>query len=114
MDRGVALVVAAAVGAAVVTQAPLNSQLGRSVGALQASVIALSVSLVLVTALALLTSGLAGLRDAGDAPWYALVGGGTMGALYVGSIVYTVRALGAGGVPGGQRLRPAAVGVPHR
>ena len=98
MDRGVALVVAAVVGACVAMQAPLNSQLGRTVGGLQASVLALTVSLLALTALALLTSGLGGLRHAGDAPWYALVGGGAMGALYVGSIVYTVRALGAGGL----------------
>jgi|SRR3954447_2420930 transporter family-2 protein len=98
MDRGVALVVAAAVGAAVATQAPLNSQLARSVGGLQASVFALGVSLVALTALALMTGGLGGLREVGDAPCYAVVGGGAMGALYVGSIVYTVRALGAGGL----------------
>jgi transporter family-2 protein len=98
MDRGVALVAAALVGAAVATQAPLNSMLGRSVGGLQASVVALSVSLVALAALALVTSGLGGIRSVGDAPWYAVVGGGAMGALYVGSIVYTVRALGAGGL----------------
>jgi transporter family-2 protein len=98
MDRGVAIVVASMVGAAVVTQGPLNSQLGRAVGALPASVLALSVSLVALTTLALLTGGLGGLRNVGEAPWYAVVGGGAMGALYVGSIVYTVRALGAGGL----------------
>lgn len=98
MDRGVALVVAALVGAAVATQAPLNSMLGRHVGGLQASVVALTVSLAALTTLALVTSGLGGIRNVGNAPWYAVVGGGAMGALYVGSIVYTVRALGAGGL----------------
>ena len=67
-------------------------------GGLQASVVALTVSLAALTTLALVTSGLGGIRNVGNAPWYAVVGGGAMGALYVGSIVYTVRALGAGGL----------------
>src|ERR671925_111993 len=68
MDKGVAVVVAAVVGGLVVTQGPLNSQLGRTVGGLQASVIALTVSLVAVLVLAALTDGLSGLRRIGDAP----------------------------------------------
>src|ERR671921_329657 len=35
---------------------------------------------------------------AGEAPLHVAVGGGLIGALYVGSIVWTVRALGAGGL----------------
>jgi bacterial/archaeal transporter family-2 protein len=98
MDKGVAVVVAAVVGGLVVTQGPLNSQLGRTVGGLQASVIALSVSLVAVLVLAALTDGLGGLRRVGDAPAHVVIGGGLAGALYVGSIVWTVRALGVGGL----------------
>jgi bacterial/archaeal transporter family-2 protein len=98
VDRGVAVVVAAVVGGVVVTQGPLNSQLGRTVGGLQASVIALSVSLVAILMLAAVTGGLGGLRRVGDAPWHVAIGGGLAGALYVGSIVWTVRALGVGGL----------------
>jgi transporter family-2 protein len=98
VDRGVAVVVAAVVGGIVVTQGPLNSQLGRTVGGLQASVIALSVSLVAIVMLAAITDGLGGLRRIGDAPWHVAIGGGLAGALYVGSIVWTVRALGVGGL----------------
>jgi bacterial/archaeal transporter family-2 protein len=98
MDRGVAAVLATAIGAGVAMQAPLNSQLGRTVGGLQASVWALAVSLVTLAAVALLTSGLGGLRHAADAPVYVLFGGGILGAIYVGSIVFTVRALGASGL----------------
>jgi bacterial/archaeal transporter family-2 protein len=98
MDRGVAVAVAAVVGGLVATQAPLNSQLGRTVGGLQASVVALCVSLVALTTLAALTDGLGGIRRIGDAPWHVAIGGGLAGALYVGSIVWTVRALGAGGL----------------
>ena len=46
VDKGVAVAVAAVVGGLVVTQAPLNSQLGRAVGGLQASVVALGISFV--------------------------------------------------------------------
>ena len=98
MDKGVAVVLAAVIGGIVVLQGPLNSQLGRTVGGLQASVVALTVSLIAVATLAALTDGLGGIRRIGDAPLHVAVGGGLAGALYVGSIVWTVRALGAGGL----------------
>jgi bacterial/archaeal transporter family-2 protein len=98
VDKGVAVVVAAVVGGIVVTQGPLNSQLGRTVGGLHASVIALGVSFLAIAMLAAITDGFGGLRRIGDAPWHVVVGGGLAGALYVGSIVWTVRALGVGGL----------------
>jgi bacterial/archaeal transporter family-2 protein len=98
MDRGVAVVVAAVVGGVVVAQGPLNSQLGRTVGGLQASVIALGVSFLAILTLATVTGGIGGIRHIGQAPWHVAIGGGLAGALYVGSIVWTVRALGAGGL----------------
>jgi transporter family-2 protein len=48
--------------------------------------------------LASLTDGLGGIRNLGEAPLHVAIGGGLAGALYVGSIVFTVRALGAGGL----------------
>ena len=98
MDKGVAVALAAVVGGLVATQAPLNSQLGRIVGGLNASVVALAVSFVALLALAAVTDGLGGIRNIGDAPLHVAIGGGLAGALYVGSIVFTVRALGAGGL----------------
>ena len=98
MDKGVAVAVAAVVGGLVATQAPLNSQLGRIVGGVNASVVALAVSFVALLTLAALTDGLGGIRRIGDAPLHVAIGGGLAGALYVGSIVFTVRALGAGGL----------------
>ena len=98
MDRGVAVAVAAVIGGVLAAQAPLNSQLGRTVGGVQASVVALGVSFAAVLALAARTGGLGGLRRIGEAPLHVAVGGGLIGALYVGSIVWTVRALGAGGL----------------
>jgi bacterial/archaeal transporter family-2 protein len=98
MDKGVAVAVAAVIGGVVATQAPLNSQLGRTVGGLNASVVALAVSFVALLVLAALTDGVGGIRKIGDAPLHVAIGGGLVGALYVGSIVFTVRALGAGGL----------------
>jgi len=98
MDRGVAVVLATVIGGALALQAPLNSILGRSVGGLTATIVAFSVGLVSLLAVSVLAGGLGGVAHAGDAPWWALVGGGLISALYVASIVWTVRALGAGGL----------------
>jgi bacterial/archaeal transporter family-2 protein len=98
MDRSVALVLAVSIGAAVAAQAPLNSRLGHAVGGLPATSIALGVSFAALIALTAVTGRLGGLGDVGAAPLWALIGGGLIGALYVGSIVWTVRALGVGGL----------------
>ena len=98
MDRNVALGTAVAIGGALALQAPLNSILGRSVGGLTASVVAFAIGLVALLAVSALAGGLGGLASVGAAPWWAVVGGGLISALYVASIVYTVRALGATGL----------------
>lgn len=98
MDRTVALVVAVVIGGVLATQAPLNSALARTVGGVQASVVALGISFLALLALALLAGGLSGIARLGEAPLHVAIGGGLIGALYVGSIVWTVRALGAGGL----------------
>ena len=96
MDRNVAVVVAAVIGGLVAVQAPLNSQLGRTVGGVNASVVALFVSFVALPARAVVTDGVGGIRRIGDAPLHVALGGGLVGGLFVGSIVFTVRALGVG------------------
>ena len=98
MDKGVAVALTAVVGGVVVMQAPLNSQLGRTVGGLQASMFALAVSFVCLTTLVVITGGLGGLGRLGEPPLYVVFGGGVLGAIYVGSIVFTVRELGATGL----------------
>jgi transporter family-2 protein len=98
MDRGVAIVLATAIGGGLALQAPLNSMLGRSVGNLQATIVAFAVGLAALLAVGALAGGYSGIARAGDAPWHALVGGGLISALYVASIVWTVRALGVGGL----------------
>jgi transporter family-2 protein len=98
VDKNVALVVALVIGAVVALQGPLNSQLARSTGGLPATTIALGVSFVSLLALTAVSGQLSGLGDVGRAPLYVIVGGGLVGALYVGSIVWTIRALGVGGL----------------
>ena len=98
MDRTVAAVLATAIGAGIARQAPLNSQLGRTVGGLQASMFALAVSFVCLTTLVVITGGLGGLGRLDEPPLYVVFGGGVLGAIYVGSIVFTVRELGATGL----------------
>jgi transporter family-2 protein len=89
---------AAVVGGIVVTQGPLNSQLGRVVGGLEASVVALGVSFTALLLVSAITGGIGGIRNIGDAPLHVAVGGGLAGALFVSTIVWTVRALGVGGL----------------
>jgi transporter family-2 protein len=98
MDRGVAIVLATAFGGGLALQAPLNSTLARSVGDLQASVVAFAVGLTALAGVTAISGGFGGLGNAGDAPWWALVGGGLVSACYVASIIWTVRALGLGGL----------------
>ena len=98
MNKDVALVVALVIGGVVALQGPLNSQLARSVGGLPATTIALGVSFASLLILTAIAGQLGGLGDVGQAPVYVIVGGGLVGALYVGSIVWTVRALGVGGL----------------
>jgi transporter family-2 protein len=114
MDRGVAVLVTVTLGALLAAQAPLNSQLGRAVGGLQASVVAVGISLaLLVTAALVLGGGLGGVRHVGEMPWHVAIGGGVIGAMYVGSIVFTVRALGVAGLTaatiGGQLALAVAI-----
>jgi transporter family-2 protein len=98
MDRGVAIVLATAFGGGLALQAPFNATLARSVGDLQASVVAFAVGFTALAAVAAVSGGFGGIANAGDAPWWALVGGGLVSACYVASIIWTVRALGLGGL----------------
>src|SRR3954468_7981337 len=98
MDRNVALALAVSIGAPVAAQAPINSRLAQNVGGLPATTIALGVSFAALVLLTPATGKLGGLAHVGDAPTWAVFCGGLVGALYVGSIVWTVRALGAAGL----------------
>ncbi len=98
MNRDTALVLAFTIGGVVALQGPLNSQLARSTGGLPATTIALGVSFLALLLLTTISGQLGGLGEAGRAPVYVIIGGGLVGALYVGSIIWTVRVLGVTGL----------------
>ena len=97
MDRGAAVLLTAVVGGLIALQAPINSGLGKSVGTFQAAFLSFLLGTVVLAAIAALSGGfgsLAGIRQV--APVFLL--GGVLGAIYVTTVLVTVRSLGAGGV----------------
>ncbi len=89
---------AAAAGGLVGMQAPINSRLGKSVGAFEAATFSFLVGTVaLVLILLVARGGLGGIGQIGRVPWWALVGG-LLGAVYVSVALVAVRTLGASGL----------------
>lgn len=98
MDRGAAVAVTAVAGGVIALQAPINSSLGRTVGSLQAAFVAFAIgTLALLAIAALARGGLGTLGEARHLSWYYLTGG-LLGAVYVTTVLISVRTLGAGGV----------------
>ena len=98
MDRGAAVVLTAFVGGLIALQAPINSQLGRSVGTFQAAFVSFALGTILLAVIAGLAKGGFGQIAAGRTlTWYYLTGG-ILGAIYVTTVLVTVRSLGAGPV----------------
>jgi transporter family-2 protein len=98
VDRGLAVMLTAAVGGAVALQAPINSGLGRAVGTFQGALISFLVGTTILVALASFADGgLGQIAEARHVAWYYLIGG-ALGVAYVSAVLVTVRSLGAGGV----------------
>ncbi|MEA2271521.1 MAG: bacterial/archaeal transporter family-2 protein [Solirubrobacteraceae bacterium] len=97
MDRGLAVVLTAAVGGLIALQAPINSMLGKAVGTWQAATVSFAIGTVVLVLIASVAGGFGSLGEARHLPWYYL-SGGVLGAAYVTSVLVTVRTLGAGGV----------------
>ncbi len=98
MDRTWAVLLTAGVGGLLAAQAPINGQLGQSVGKLQAALISFIVGTALLTAIVFIFSG--GFSQGvgvGTVPWYYFVGG-LLGAGYITTVIFTVGVLGAGGI----------------
>jgi bacterial/archaeal transporter family-2 protein len=111
VDRGAAVLLTACTGGLVALQAPINSTLGRSIGTWQAAFVSFAIgSLALALVASLATSGLrqvAGVRDVS----LVYLTGGLLGAVYVTSILVTVRTLGLGGVTAATIAAQLAVSV---
>ena len=98
MDRGAAVVLTATAGGLIALQAPINSTLGRNVGTFQGAFVSFAVGTVALAVIASVArGGLGQIAEARNVPWYYLTGG-LLGAVYVSSVLVTVRSLGAGGV----------------
>jgi transporter family-2 protein len=99
LDAKVAAVLGTvAAGGLIALQAPINSILGRSVGTFAAASVSFAIGLAALIAITVLVGG--GFGDVGQArhlSWYYLLGG-VLGAIYVTTVLVTVRKLGAGGV----------------
>lgn len=95
MVKGIAVPVAAIAGALAALQAPINSTLGKRIGALPAATLSFLVGTVILVALAFaFGEGASRLGQIRGLPWYYLAGG-ALGAFYVTVLLLTVRTLGA-------------------
>ena len=98
MSNGVAVGVTAFVGALIALQAPINSELGRTVGSIQGGFVSFAIgTVVLAVFAALAKGGFSQIPEAKNLSWYYLTGG-VLGAIYVTTVLVTVRELGAGPV----------------
>jgi bacterial/archaeal transporter family-2 protein len=97
VDRGVAVILMAAVGGLIALQPAVNAGLGRTTGNLAAALVSFAVGCLLLAALVGLSGQAGGLGSTFDVPWYYLLGG-VLGAAYVFTALVTVSSIGAGGV----------------
>lgn len=98
MDKWVAVPITALAGGLVAMQAPINSGLGKSIGTFAAATLSFAIGTTVLLAICVTVGG--GLGDVGEArhlQWYYLTGG-ALGAIYVTTVLVSVRDLGAGGV----------------
>lgn len=87
-------------GAMIAAQAPVNAELARSLGSpLAAAAINFVAGAVLLTLVALLSTGGTGLRWGAAPPW-TFVAGGVLGAVYVTSAILLTPRLGAAAMMG--------------
>jgi bacterial/archaeal transporter family-2 protein len=94
---GVAVLLTAFAGGMVAMQAPINSALGKAAGNFAAATISFSVGTAALLGITLLSNQKVDLGAIGDLRWYYLTGG-LLGAIYVTTVLISVRTLGAGGV----------------
>ncbi len=97
-SKAIAVMATAAAGGLVAMQAPINSGLGKAVGSLPAASFSFAIGLVALVGITFVSGeGFGQLGDVGGLSWYYLIGG-LLGAVYVTTVLVSVRTLGAGGV----------------
>ena len=97
MDKGLAVFLMAAVGGLIALQAPVNANLGKATGSIEASFVSFAVGTLVLACILALSGRIAGVGEATTVPWYYLVGG-LLGAAYVFTALTLVEEIGAGGV----------------
>ena len=100
MGGSTAVAVSATVvaGGLVALQAPINSKLGKAVGTFAAASVSFAIGLAVLVAITLVFgNGFGRLGEALHLPWYYLLGG-VLGAVYVTTVLLSVREIGAGSV----------------
>jgi bacterial/archaeal transporter family-2 protein len=96
--KAIAVLATATAGGLVAMQAPINSGLGKTIGSLPAASFSFAIGLVALVGITLVSGeGFGRLGDVGGLSWYYLIGG-LLGAVYVTTVLISVRTLGAGGV----------------
>jgi transporter family-2 protein len=96
--KAIAVLATAAAGGLVAMQAPINSMLGKTIGSLPAASFSFAIGLVALVGITFVSGeGFGRLGEVGGLSWYYLIGG-LLGAVYVTTVLISVRTLGAGGV----------------
>jgi transporter family-2 protein len=102
VDRGIAAVLMVIAGGFIALQSPINSGLGKHVGALQGAFVSFLIgTLALLVAAAVARGGLGRISDVGGISSWVYVTGGVLGAGYVTAALLSVRSLGTAGVIAG-------------
>jgi bacterial/archaeal transporter family-2 protein len=97
-SKALAVMATAVAGGLVAMQAPINSGLGKAIGSLPAASFSFAIGLVALVGITLVSGeGFGQLGEVGGLSWYYLIGG-LLGAVYVTTVLISVRTLGAGGV----------------
>jgi transporter family-2 protein len=97
-SKAIAVMATAVAGGLVAMQAPINSGLGKTLGSLPAASFSFAIGLVALIGITFVSGeGFGHLGEIGGLSWYYLIGG-LLGAVYVTTVLISVRTLGAGGV----------------
>jgi bacterial/archaeal transporter family-2 protein len=97
-SKALAVMATAVAGGLVAMQAPINSGLGKAVGSLPAASFSFAIGLVALVGITFVSGeGFGQIGELGGLSWYYLIGG-LLGAVYVTTVLISVRTLGAGGV----------------
>jgi transporter family-2 protein len=97
VDRGTAIALTGITGGLVALQAPLNSGLGKEIGTWSAALVNFLVGTVVLLAIVAVAEGFGDWGGVRRVSWIYLTAG-ILGALYVTSILVSVRHIGVGGV----------------